>query len=63
MFKPSVLLFAAQFMILSSVGLETAHAQDSNGPSPLSYLDTSGFTYNILVDGTLSADNPQPIST
>ena len=58
MFKPSVLLLAAQFMILASIGLGTAHAQDSNGTSPLSYLDTSGFTYNILVDGTLSADNP-----
>ncbi len=33
-------------------------AQDSNGPSPLSFLDTSGFSYNYLVDGSLTQDNP-----
>ena len=43
---------------LAFLGSSSALAQDSNGPSPLSYLDTSGFSYNILVDGSLPADNP-----
>jgi Pectinesterase len=49
---------AALSLILATAGLEPALAQDSNGPSPLSFLDTSSFTYNILVDGSLAADNP-----
>lgn len=45
-------------IILSFVTVKPALSQDSNGPSPLSYLDTSAFSYNILVDGSLPADNP-----
>jgi pectin methylesterase-like acyl-CoA thioesterase len=35
-----------------------AYAQDSNGPSPLSFLDTTSQPYSILVDGSLAQDNP-----
>src|SRR5580700_4549651 len=34
------------------------HAQDSNGPSPIGFLDTSKYSYDYLVDGSLSADDP-----
>ena len=44
-------------IIISTFGC-AARAQDSNGPSPLSFLDTSAKTYDILVDGTLTQDNP-----
>lgn len=47
------------FLVLLTVTCSTfAFGQDSNGQSPLSYLDTSGMSYNILVDGSLPADNP-----
>jgi hypothetical protein len=44
-------------IVISTFGCKV-HAQDSNGPSPLSFLDTSAKTYDILVDGSLSQDNP-----
>jgi len=34
------------------------HAQDSNGPSPIGFLDTSKYSYDYLVDGSLSEDDP-----
>ena len=58
MLKRSLLFSVALSMILSAVGVKPARAQDSNGPSPLSYLDTSSHPYNILVDGSLAQDNP-----
>src|ERR1700759_1218381 len=55
MFKRIVFSF---FVIVLSAFGSMAHAQDSNGPSPLSPLDTSGMSYDILVDGNLAQDNP-----
>jgi pectin methylesterase-like acyl-CoA thioesterase len=55
MFKRTVLSF---FVIFLSAFGSMAHAQDSNGPSPLSFLDTSNQTFDILVDGSLAQDNP-----
>jgi pectin methylesterase-like acyl-CoA thioesterase len=48
----------ALFASLSVVSLQPARAQDTNGPSPLSFLDTTGSPYDILVDSSLAADNP-----
>lgn len=55
MFKRTIFSFVV--IVLSAFG-SMAHAQDSNGPSPLSALDTSAMTYDILVDGSLAQDNP-----
>ena len=49
-FRLAALCLAAFFSV--------AYSQDSNGPTPLSNLDTSGMSYNILVDGNLAQDNP-----
>ena len=51
-------LLAALSLFLLSSNITPAFAQDSNGTSPLSYLDTTGFSYDILVDGSLTQDNP-----
>lgn len=55
MFKRTALSF---FVIALTIFGSMAHAQDSNGPSPLSALDTSAKSYDILVDGSLAQDNP-----
>src|ERR1700683_5101157 len=39
-------------------GITPAHAQDSNGPSPIGFLDTSKYSYDYLVDSSLSQDDP-----
>src|SRR6201996_1221279 len=55
MFKRTIFSFLV--IVLTAFGA-VAHAQDSNGPSPLSALDTSSMPYDILVDGSLAQDNP-----
>jgi len=46
-------------LLLSSAAIATpARAQDSNGPSPIGFLDTSKYSYDYLVDGSLSRDDP-----
>src|SRR5215470_12605562 len=37
---------------------KTAFAQDSNGPSPIGTLDTTGYSYDVLVDSSLTHDDP-----
>src|ERR1017187_8904003 len=55
----SLLLSVALSMILFAVAVQPARAQDSPPSSPLfSTLDTTGAAYNILVDGTLTQNNP-----
>ena len=56
MFKRTILSFIV--IALVSLWLGRAHAQDSNGPSPLSFLDTSNKTYDLLVDGVARAGQP-----
>ena len=51
-------VLAALSMFLLPPIITPILAQDSNGPSPLSSLDTTGFSYDILVDGSLAQDNP-----
>lgn len=48
----------ALFASFSAVATQLARAQDTNGPSPLSFLDTTGSPYDILVDSSLAVDNP-----
>jgi len=55
MFKRTTLSF---IVIALTIFGSMAHAQDANGPSPLSALDTSAMSYDILVDGSLAQDNP-----
>src|ERR1700760_2751054 len=55
MFKRSI--FSLIAIVLFAFGA-IAQAQDSNGPSPLSALDTTSQPYSILVDGSLAQDNP-----
>ena len=45
-------------MILSAAGVAPAMAQDSNGPSPIGFLDTSNYPYDYLVDSSLAQDDP-----
>ncbi len=45
-------------MTFPVLSVKPAHAQDSNGPSPLSALDTTAAPFDILVDSSLSQDNP-----
>ena len=54
----SLLLPAALYAILSTAGAIPAHAQDSNGPSPVGSLDTTGYRYDYLVDSSLPQDDP-----
>ena len=57
--RKCALLFAfVLFASLSVVAPQPARAQDTNGPSPLSFLDTTGSPYDVLVDSSLPADNP-----
>ena len=57
MFKRIMFRF---FVIVTAAFGSMAYAQDSNGPSPLSALDTTNQPYSILVDGSLPQDNPAP---
>jgi len=41
-----------------TTALTPAHAQDSNGPSPIGFLDTSKYSYDYLVDNSLQQDDP-----
>jgi pectin methylesterase-like acyl-CoA thioesterase len=51
------IVFRFFVIVIAALG-SMAYAQDSNGPSPLSSLDTTNQPYNILVDGSLAQDNP-----
>jgi pectin methylesterase-like acyl-CoA thioesterase len=44
--------------ILWANAITPIHAQDSNGPSPIGFLDTSKHSYDYLVDSSLSQDDP-----
>src|SRR5579862_7672872 len=48
----------AMGMALLTAGVVPAMAQDSNGPSPIGFLDTSNYSYDYLVDSSLSQDDP-----
>ncbi len=45
-------------MILPAACVAPAMAQDSNGPSPFGFLDTSNYLYDQLVDSSLAQDDP-----
>src|SRR5580692_8466633 len=45
------------FVVLTGA-ITPTHAQDSSGPSPIGFLDTSKHSYDYLVDSSLSADDP-----
>ena len=49
---------AAGFALVAFIVLLPAHAQDSNGPSPIGNLDTRNATYDYLVDSSLPQDDP-----
>ena len=51
------IMFRLFVIVIAAFG-SMAYAQDSNGPSPLSALDTTNQPYSILVDGSLAQDNP-----
>ena len=53
-----LLLPAAFFAALWTLGATPACAQDSNGPSPIGSLDTSRYPYDYLVDSALPQDDP-----
>jgi hypothetical protein len=56
--RTPLLLPAVLYGILSTLGAMPARAQDSNGPSPIGFLDTSSYPYDYLVDSSLSQDDP-----
>jgi hypothetical protein len=58
MTKQSILQSIALSAILLAVVAQPSRAQDSNGTSPLTSLDTSAHSYDILVDSSLAQDNP-----
>ena len=48
----------ATLLIFLTTAIIPIHAQDSNGPSPIGFLDTSQHSYDYLVDSSLSQDDP-----
>jgi hypothetical protein len=65
----ALLLSAPLSLVLLALGVGSAFAQDTSAtpPRPFSYLDTSGFSYNILVNGnytgTPGAGSPPQYAT
>ena len=56
--KEPLLLSVAVYAALAIAFSPTAHAQDSNGPSPIGFLDTTSYSYDYLVDSSLPQDDP-----
>src|SRR5580658_643898 len=44
--------------LFCGAAITPTHAQDSNGPSAIGFLDTTKYSYDYLVDSSLSQDDP-----
>lgn len=51
-------LLPAVLFIVWNTAITPTHAQDSNGPSPIGFLDTTKYSYGYLVGSSLSQDDP-----